>query len=108
MTTGPKIKELRQAKNLSQKELGIMSGLSFTAEGIGIFSDKAQQNLIRLLKDGEIAASDLTKLLTSIGLDLEYKYDANGKVTGLGVVNRFLAGANYFRAEHKKNKSSNK
>lgn len=28
MTTGQKIKELRQAKNLSQKELGIMSGLS--------------------------------------------------------------------------------
>ena len=24
--------------------LGIMSGLSFTAEGIGIFTDKAQQN----------------------------------------------------------------
>lgn len=28
MTTGQKIKELRQAKSLSQKELGIMSGLS--------------------------------------------------------------------------------
>ena len=28
MTIGQKIKELRQAKNLSQKELGIMSGLS--------------------------------------------------------------------------------
>lgn len=88
--------------------LGIMSGLSFTAEGIGIFTDKAQQNLIKLLKDGEIAASDLTNLFTSIGLDLEYKYDANGKVTGLGVVNRFLAGANYFRAKRNKSNSSNK
>ncbi len=28
MTAGQKIKELRQARNLSQKELGIMSGLS--------------------------------------------------------------------------------
>lgn len=28
MTSGQKIKELRQARNLSQKELGIMSGLS--------------------------------------------------------------------------------
>ncbi len=28
MTTGQKIKELRQAQSLSQKELGIMSGLS--------------------------------------------------------------------------------
>lgn len=88
--------------------LGIMSGLSFTAEGIGIFADEAQQNLIKLLNDGKVAASDLTKLFTSIGLDLEYKYDTNGKLTGLGVVNRFLAGANYFRAEHNKNKSSNK
>ena len=28
MTTGQKIKKLRQSRNLSQKELGIMSGLS--------------------------------------------------------------------------------
>ena len=97
------------AMGLSEVEfLGIMSGLSFTAEGIGIFADEAQQNLVDLLKAGGTAADKLVELFSSIGLDLEYKYDTNGKIAGVGVVNRFLAGANYFRAEHNKNKSSNK
>ena len=83
----------------------VINGLTFDTDGIGTFTDTANAMLTALVgKTGE-NMSDIEQIFKSFGVDLEYIYDADGKITGVKAINQFGVGANYNKRETQKEKA---
>ncbi len=84
----------------------IINGLTFDTEGIGTFTETANAMLTTLVgKTGE-HMSDIEEIFKSFGVDLEYIYDTDGKITGVKAVNQLQIGANYNKRETQKEKAN--
>lgn len=86
----------------------VINGLTFDTEGIGTFTETANAKLTALVGATGENMSDIEQIFKSFGVDLEYIYGADGKITGVKAVNQFKVGANYNKREAQKENSSNK
>ncbi|MDY4524416.1 MAG: phage tail tape measure protein [Treponema sp.] len=86
----------------------VINGLTFDTEGIGTFTETANAMLTALVGATGENMSDIEQIFKSFGVDLEYIYGADGKITGVKAVNQFKVGANYNKREAQKENSSNK
>ena len=86
----------------------VINGLTFDTEGIGTFTESANAKLTALVGATGENMADIEQIFKSFGVDLEYIYGADGKITGVKAVNQFRIGANYNKREAQKENSSNK
>lgn len=84
----------------------VINGLTFDTEGIGTFTDTANAMLTALVGETGKNMSDIEEIFKSFGVDLEYIYGADGKITGVKAVNQLRVGANYNKRETQKEKAN--
>lgn len=84
----------------------IINGLTFDTEGIGTFTSTANAMLTALVGETGEHMSDIEEIFKSFGVDLEYVYGADGKITGVKAVNQLQIGANYNKRETQKEKAN--
>lgn len=100
-----KLAQMDDAEMASQLQT-IINGLTFDTEGIGTFTETANAMLTTLVGETGEHMSDIEEIFKSFGVDLEYVYGADGKITGIKAVNQLQIGANYNKRETEKEKAN--